>query len=349
MTSFHVPYLSGNEIKYIQQLIDTGTHFSGDGVFTMKCKKFLEELTKSRVLLTPSCTHALEMAAILIDVQPGDEIIMSPYTFPSTANAFELRGAKVVYCDIREDNLNIDERLIQRHLTTKTKAIVAMHYAGVGCDMETICAIAKEHHLFVIEDAAQCIDAYQNKKHLGTFGDIGCISFHETKNIHCGEGGAILINNEQLLERAEIIREKGTNRSKFLRGEISFYQKVDIGSSYLLSELNAAFLWAQLQDLKKVTQDRLRNWNLYFNFFHSAGIENISFSQGKVGHNAHIFWVISRKENLKSKDAFLGHYQLLEQSKNWTVAHATKNLMRLSLETQNVEIVIKELKMKFGE
>jgi len=346
MIPFHVPYLSGNESKYIQQLIESGDHFSGDGVFTKQCTDFLQKFTETDVLLTTSCTHALEMAAILIDVQPGDEIIMSPFTFSSTANAFELRGAKIIYCDIRKDNLNLDENLIEACITSKTKAIVPMHYGGVGCNMKAICAIAKAHDLFVIEDAAQCIDAYQNNKHLGTFGDIGCISFHETKNIHCGEGGAILINNKELLERAEIIREKGTNRSKFLRGEIPYYTKVDIGSSYLMSELNAAFLWAQLQDVKKVSTARLKNWQRYFDFFNSANIENVKFSSQSEGHNGHIFWVIGKSENLESKDAFLAHYQLLKQQ-DWIVSNLTKNLNRLSLETQNVDLVLKELSAKF--
>ncbi|MBL4704497.1 MAG: dTDP-4-amino-4,6-dideoxygalactose transaminase [Flavobacteriales bacterium] len=344
MTRFHVPYQSGNESKYIQQLIETGTHFSGDGVFTEKCTKLLETLTKSKVLLTTSCTHALEMAAILIDVQAGDEIIMSPFTFSSTANAFELRGGKIVYCEIRSDNLNIDERLIEDCITPKTKAIVPMHYGGVGCNMNAICEIAKKHNLFVIEDAAQCIDAYQNQQHLGTFGDIGCISFHETKNIHCGEGGAILVNNEALRERAEIIREKGTNRSQFLRGEIPFYQKVDIGSSYLMSELNAAFLWGQLQDLEKVTTARLQSWNRYYDFFKTTNFPELKFAQGSKGHNGHIFWVISKNRNTNASHAFLGHYQLLENSDQWKVANSTTQLMRLSLEPENVNTVLVDLK-----
>ncbi|MFT7611315.1 MAG: dTDP-4-amino-4,6-dideoxygalactose transaminase [Parvicellaceae bacterium] len=346
MIPFHVPYLSGNESKYIQQLIESGDHFSGDGVFTKRCTEFLEEFTGTDVLLTTSCTHALEMAAILINVQAGDEIIMSPYTFSSTANAFELRGAKIVYCDIRQDNLNLDENLIEACITSKTKAIVPMHYAGVACDMKRISEIAKANGLFVIEDAAQCIDAYLEDQHLGTFGDIGCISFHETKNIHCGEGGAILINNKDLLERAEIIREKGTNRSKFLRGEIPYYTKVDIGSSYLMSELNAAFLWAQLQDVKKVTELRLRNWNRYFSFFSGARIEDVKFSLGSTGHNAHIFWVIGKKENLQSKNAFLAHYQLLK-NRDWEVANKTIDLNRLSLEEQNVDLLLQELNSIF--
>jgi dTDP-4-amino-4,6-dideoxygalactose transaminase len=348
MIPFHVPYLSGNESKYIQQLIESGEHFSGDGVFTKRCTEFLEEFTGTDVLLTTSCTHALEMAAILINVQAGDEIIMSPYTFSSTANAFELRGAKIVYCDIRKDNLNLDENLIEACITSKTKAIVPMHYAGVACDMKRISEIAKANGLFVIEDAAQCIDAYLEDQHLGTFGDIGCISFHETKNIHCGEGGAILINNKDLLERAEIIREKGTNRSKFLRGEIPFYTKVDIGSSYLMSELNAAFLWAQLQDVKKVTETRLGNWQLYSDYFSQVQIDDLRFSRAEPGHNAHVFWVIGKNYNIENKHAFLAHYQLLDQSKSWSKADQTRHLMRLSLDRENVQMVLEELKNKFG-
>lgn len=349
MIPFHVPYLSGNESKYIQKLIESGDHFSGDGVFTKLCTEFLQDFTGTDVLLTTSCTHALEMAAILIDVQQGDEIIMSPFTFSSTANAFELRGAKIIYCDIRKDNLNLDENLIEACITARTKAIVPMHYAGVGCNMARICEIAKAHHLFVIEDAAQCIDAYQNGQHLGTFGDLGCISFHETKNIHCGEGGAILINNKDLLARAEIIRDKGTNRSKFLRGEIPYYTKVDIGSSYLMSELNAAFLWAQVQDVKKITQDKLESWQRYADYFCNANLPDVRFSSAEPGHNAHIFWVIGKDYQIKNTEAFLGHYQLLNNSDQIQQAKSTVNLMRLSLNREHVELVLSELKTKFGE
>lgn len=337
MIPFHLPYLSGNESKYIQQLIDAGIHFSGDGEFTALCTGFLEELTHTKAMLTTSCTHALEMAAILIDVKPGDEIIMSPFTFASTANAFELRGAKIVYCDIHAHNLNIDETLIEELITDKTKAIVPMHYAGVGCNMKAISEIARNHGLFIIEDAAQCIDAYQDGRHLGTFGDIGCLSFHETKNIHCGEGGAILINNKELIDRAEIIREKGTNKSQFLRGQIPFYSKVDIGSSYLISELNAAFLWAQLQDLKQVTRARIKLWNQYFDFFQSNTIDVAEFAKGDEGHNAHIFWVIANDLNLSEDVKNPGHYQLLSSSGRYPVAASCVNLKRLSLTEKGVE------------
>jgi len=339
MIPFHIPYLSGNESKYIQQLIEAGEHFSGDGAFGKKCTDFLEKLTKTTVFLTPSCTSALEMAAILLDVKSGDEVIMSPFTFSSTANAFELRGAKVVYCDIRPDTLNIDEKLIEGLITERTKVIVPMHYGGVGCNMSAIMAIAEAHDLFVVEDAAQCIDAYQNGKHLGSIGDIGCISFHETKNIHCGEGGAILINNERLIERAEVIREKGTNRSKFLRGEIPYYKKVDLGSSYLMSEINAAFLWAQLQDLEKVTGSKLQTWDKYFDFF-NLEFPEMHFTHGADGHNGHIFWVMNNHQFSLDANLSVSHYQLLEDNHDRFNATETKNLIRLSMETANVQKVI---------
>lgn len=338
MTPFHIPYLSGNESKYIQEVIDNGTHFSGDGLFGKRCTEFLENLTKTKALLTPSCTAALEMAALLLDVQPGDEVIMSPFTFSSTANAFELRGAKVVYCDIRPDTLNIDETLIQGLITDRTKVIVPMHYGGVGCNMSMILEIARSNGLFVVEDAAQCINSFQDGKHLGSIGDIGCISFHETKNIHCGEGGAILINNRDLLERAEVIREKGTNRSKFLRGEIPFYKKIDVGSSYLMSEINAAFLWAQLQQLNEATDQRLRVWNNYLEFFTNEFSE-MEFSTGCVGHNGHIFWVIDNGLSHEKMHYALGHYQLLSNCDPNSVAYKTKNICRLSLESKNQMLV----------
>ncbi len=339
MIPFHVPYLSGNESKYIQQLLDAGEHFSGDGPFTQLCSDFIDTLTGSKSFLTTSCTHALEMAAILIGLEPGDEVIMSPFTFSSTANAFELRGAKIVFCDIRATDLNIDEQKIEALITSRTKAIVPMHYGGVGCDMQTINSIASKHDLYVVEDAAQCINSFHEGKHLGTFGDIGCISFHETKNIHCGEGGAILINNPELLERAEIVREKGTNRSKFLRGEIPFYEKVDIGSSYLLSELNAAFLWAQLQDLDKATSLRLKVWNEWYRYFSSLDYEGLRFSTNPEGHNGHIFWLIGNEHLIPEGVGALSHYRLLSQKPGLENALLGDNLKRISLNTEVLSIL----------
>jgi dTDP-4-amino-4,6-dideoxygalactose transaminase len=230
---FNKPYLTGNEFKYIEDAI-SNMHISGDGKYTKLCNSLMEEKFSARkVLLTTSCTHALEMAAILLDIKEGDEVIMPSFTFVSTANAFILRGAKPVFVDIRPDTKNMDENLIEEKITNKTKAIVPVHYAGVSCEMDKIMEIAKKHNLFVVEDAAQGVNAKYKGKYLGTIGDLGCYSFHETKNVICGEGGALVINNEKFIERAEIIREKGTNRSKFFRGEVDKYTWVDIGSSYL--------------------------------------------------------------------------------------------------------------------
>lgn len=294
MISFNVPPVVGNEMKYIKEAIEN-RKICGDGVFTKKCSAWLEKTTgTAKALLTTSCTHATELAAILADIQPGDEVIMPSYTFVSTADAFVLRGAKVVFVDIRPDTMNIDEKLIEDAVTEKTKAIVPVHYAGVSCEMDTICDIAKRHNLYVIEDAAQGVMATYKGKALGTIGDYGCYSFHETKNYSMGEGGALLIKEEKNIERAEIIREKGTNRSKFFRGQVDKYTWMDVGSSYLPSELNAAYLWAQLELADKVFEDRMKTWNIYY-----QGLEKLQ-EQGKIelptipeecGHNAHMFYI----------------------------------------------------------
>ena len=294
MINFNVPPVAGKELIYLEEAIRS-KKICGDGAFTKRCSKWLEEQTGSeRVLLTTSCTHATELAAILADIKPGDEGIMPSYTFVSTADAFVLRGAKAVFVDIRPDTMNIDETLIEDAITEKTRAIVPVHYAGVSCEMDTICEIAKRHNLYVIEDAAQGVMATYKGRPLGTIGDYGCYSFHETKNLSMGEGGALLIKDKENVLRAEIVREKGTNRSQFFRGEIDKYTWMDAGSSYLPSELNAAYLWAQLEDAQKIYDDRMRSWNLYYEqlkpLADEGRIELPVIPEGCV-HNAHMFYI----------------------------------------------------------
>ncbi|WP_274309202.1 dTDP-4-amino-4,6-dideoxygalactose transaminase [Solibacillus daqui] len=291
MIPFNKPPITGQELEYIKDVIESG-HLCGDGKYTKFCHEWLEENTGTKkALLTTSCTHALEMAALLLDIQPGDEVIMPSYTFVSTANAFVLRGAKIVFVDIRPDTMNIDEKLVEAAVTEKTKVIVPVHYAGVGCEMDTIMEIAQRHNLFVVEDAAQGLMAKYKGKMLGTIGHLGTYSFHETKNFVSGEGGALLINDERFIERAEIIREKGTNRSQFFRGQVDKYTWQDIGSSYLPSELNAAYLYAQLLQIKQLHQNRLNKWNTYNNGLKS--IRNIELPQipEECKHNGHIFYI----------------------------------------------------------
>lgn len=294
MIDFNVPPVVGTELKYIEQAIQN-RKICGDGVFTKKCSYWLEETMKvPKVLLTTSCTHATEMAAILTNIEPGDEVIMPSYTFVSTADAFVLRGAKVVFVDIRPETMNIDERLIEEAITSKTKAIVPVHYAGVSCKMDTIMELAKKYDLYVIEDAAQGIMSTYQGKPLGSIGDYGCFSFHETKNYSMGEGGALIIQDEKNIERAEIIREKGTNRSKFFRGQIDKYTWVDAGSSYLPSELNAAYLWAQLECADKIFSDRMKTWNLYNEAFQELREKErieLPHIPEECGHNAHMFYI----------------------------------------------------------
>ena len=297
MISFNVPPVAGKELIYLEEAIRS-KKICGDGAFTKRCSRWLEEQTGSeRVLLTTSCTHATELAAILTDIKPGDEVIMPSYTFVSTADAFVLRGAKAVFVDIRPDTMNIDETLIEDAITEKTRAIVPVHYAGVSCEMDTICDIAKRHNLYVIEDAAQGVMATYKSRPLGTIGDYGCYSFHETKNLSMGEGGALLIKDKANILRAEIVREKGTNRSQFFRGEIDKYTWMDAGSSYLPSELNAAYLWAQLEDAQKIYDDRMRSWNLYYEqlkpLAEEGRIELPVIPEGCV-HNAHMFYIKTR-------------------------------------------------------
>ncbi len=294
MISFNVPPVTGKELTYIEQAI-ANKKISGDGPFTKKCNQWLEETTgTAKALLTTSCTHATEMAALLCDIQPGDEVIMPSYTFVSTADAFVLRGAKAVFVDIRPDTMNIDERLIENAVTEKTKAIVPVHYAGVSCKMDEINAIAKRHNLFVVEDAAQAICSTYKGQPCGTLGDFGCYSFHETKNLSMGEGGAILIRDPKYAEKAEIIREKGTNRSKFFRGEIDKYTWVEAGSSYLPSELNAAYLWAQMEIADQVMADRMNSWNIYYEELkdlEERGIVELPHIPEDCVHNAHMFYL----------------------------------------------------------
>ena len=291
---FNIPPHLGAEENYIKQAIES-RKISGDGDFTKKCNSKLEEMTGTKkALITTSGTAALEIAAILADIKAGDEVIMPSYTFVSTANAFVLRGAKIVFVDIRPDTMNIDEKLIEQAITDKTKAIVPVHYAGVACEMDTICDIAKRHNLLVIEDAAQGVNAYYKGRALGSIGDFGCFSFHETKNYSSGEGGAILINNRDYVERAEIIREKGTNRSKFFRGQVDKYTWVDVGSSYLQSELNCAYLYAQLEDPAVINNDRLKSWNLYNELLKplsDKGKLELPFIPEGCAHNAHMYYI----------------------------------------------------------
>lgn len=294
MISFNIPPYIGTEEKYIAQAIQS-KKISGDGEFTKKCSARLEELTQSeKVLLTTSGTSALEMAALLSNIKEGDEVIMPSYTFVSTANAFVLRGAKIVFVDIRPDTMNIDESLIESAVTEKTKAIVVVHYGGVACEMDTVLDIARRHNLLVIEDAAQGVMSYYKGRALGSIGDFGCFSFHETKNYSMGEGGAILINNKNDIDRAEIIREKGTNRTKFFRGEIDKYTWVDVGSSYLQSELNCAYLYAQIEAPSIINNNRLQSWNAYYELLkplEDRGCIDLPFVPQECTHNAHMFYI----------------------------------------------------------
>ena len=297
MINFNVPPFTGKEMAYIKEAIDN-QKICGDGQFTKKCNEWIENRTgTAKCLLTTSCTHATEMVALLADIKPSDEVIMPSYTFVSTADAFVLRGATVVFVDIRPDTMNIDETKIEAAITDKTKAIVPVHYAGVSCEMDTIMDIAKRHNLIVIEDAAQGVMSSYKGKALGTIGDYGCFSFHETKNYSMGEGGALLIQDPEKIEEAEIIREKGTNRSKFFRGQIDKYTWVNYGSSYLPSDMNAAYLYAQLEMADEINDARLHVWNRYY-----EGLKELA-DAGKIElpvvpedcvHNAHMFYIKAR-------------------------------------------------------
>lgn len=303
--------MTGRELEYISQAIESGK-IGGDGAFTGLCNAWLKEQTNcTRALLTHSCTAALEMAALLCDIKPGDEVIMPSFTFVSTANAFVLRGGVPVFVDVRPDTLNLDESLIEAAITPRTKAIVPVHYAGVGCEMDAIMSIADRHGLFVIEDAAQGLMASYKGRALGSIGHLGCLSFHETKNIVSGEGGALLINDPRFEKRAEIIREKGTNRSQFLRGEIDKYTWTDVGSSYLPSDLIAAFLWAQLEEAEANTKGRLSLWNRYQLSLADVAIGGavcLPNPPAVCAHNAHIYFMLL--PNLDTRTAFIDRLTL---------------------------------------
>ncbi|TKI69905.1 dTDP-4-amino-4,6-dideoxygalactose transaminase [Sulfurimonas crateris] len=309
MIPFNKPPFTGNEEKYILESMKS-SKISGDGEFTKKCHKWFEEkLDCNKALLTTSCTHALEMAAILLDIQEGDEVIMPSYTFVSTANAFVLRGAKIVFVDIRPDTMNIDETKIEQAITDKTKAIVPVHYAGVACEMEAIMELANRYKLFVVEDAAQGMMSSYKGKALGTIGHLGAFSFHETKNYtSAGEGGLLIINDEKFIQRAEIIREKGTNRSLFFRGMVDKYSWVDLGSSYLMNDVSAAYLWGNLEKADEINQDRLNSWQKYYDglkSLQSKGFLELPIIPNGCIQNAHMFYI--KVKDLDERTALLEH------------------------------------------
>lgn len=331
-------HLTGNELGYIAEALQTQT--SGNGPFTRKCHDFFrEKYGFKKALLTPSCTAALEMAAILLDIRPGDEVIVPSFTFVSSANAFALRGAKLVFADSLPDHPNVDPDSVERRISPRTRAIVVVHYAGVAVDMDRIMALAEEYNLYVVEDAAQAIDAYYKGRPLGGIGHFGCFSFHDTKNIVCGEGGMLVINDEKFLQRAEIVWEKGTNRSAFMRGEVDKYGWVDIGSSFLISEVTAAFLYAQLEELGSIQSCRMEKWNYYLNQLASIpsdhGVALPGVPAFAAAHNAHIFYLIctaAEQRNMLSSSlkkigvqAFF-HYPPLHLSHYYLQSHQPQSL-----------------------
>jgi dTDP-4-amino-4,6-dideoxygalactose transaminase len=335
---FNKPYLTGKETEYIEEAVKSGK-ISGNGMFTQKCHEFLQKRYGfKKCLLTTSCTDALEMAAILCDIQPGDEVIVPSFTFVSTANAFVLRGAKIVFADSRPDHPDIDESKIEELVTPRTKVIVPVHYAGVACDMDKIMDIAKRHNIFVVEDAAQAIDSYYKGRPLGGIGHFGCFSFHETKNIQCGEGGMLIINDERFFCRAEIIWEKGTNRAEFFRGEVNKYGWVDIGSSFLPSELTAAFLYAQLENIDNIQNRRKEIWKCYsegLQILENKGIIRILQIPDYATNNGHMFYMFCnsliertglidalRKSNILS----VFHYLPLHKSSYFLKKHDGRKL-----------------------
>ena len=319
MINFNVPPYTGKEMEYIKKAVEN-QKICGDGEFTKKCNAWIEEKTgTTKCLLTTSCTHATELAALLADIKEGDEVIMPAYTFVSTADAFVLRGATAVFVDIKPETMNIDENLIEAAITEKTRAIVPVHYAGVACEMDKIMEIAKRHNLVVIEDAAQGIMSTYKGKPLGTIGDFGCFSFHETKNYSMGEGGALLIRNEKDIEEAEIIREKGTNRSKFFRGQIDKYTWVNYGSSYLPSDMNAAYLYAQLELADEINESRLACWNQYdagLKGLAEAGKIEVPFIPEGCVHNAHMFYI--KAKDLEERSRLI---EFLQKNDIWAVFH----------------------------
>ena len=366
---FNRPYLTGKETHYIYEAVNTGK-ISGNGTFTKRCQKFFEtNFGFKKTLLTTSCTDALEMAAILTDIQPGDEVILPSYTFVSTANAFVLRGAKLVFADSNADEPNLNADKIEALITEKTKVIVPVHYAGVSCDMDKIMEVANKHNLFVVEDAAQAVDSYYKGKALGSIGHLSAFSFHETKNIISGEGGMLAINDERFVERAEIIWEKGTNRSAFFRGEVDKYGWVDVGSSFLPSEVVSAFLYAQVENMEDIQSRRKKIWSMYHEGLKS--VDGVKFDLPNIPeygtNNAHMFYLVCknaeiRKElltKLKSKGIYaVFHYLSLHKSPFYTDKHDgrelpnsdrfTENLVRLplfyDLKDEEVEFIIEEIK-----
>ena len=319
MINFNVPPFTGREMEYIKQTVEN-QKICGDGPFTKKCNEWIEQHTGTKkCLLTTSCTHATELTALLADIKEGDEVIMPSYTFVSTADAFVLRGAKVVFVDIRPDTMNIDEKLIEDAITERTKAIVPVHYAGVACEMDTIMAIAKRHNLLVIEDAAQGIMASYKGKALGAIGDMGCFSFHEIKNLSMGEGGALLLKDEKYIEDAEIFREKGTDRSKFFRGQVDKYRWMNYGSSYLPSDMNAAYLWAQLEMADEITNARLARWNQYNELLQplkERGILELPFIPEGCVHNGHMYY--AKAKDVQERTALI---DFLKENGIWSVFH----------------------------
>ncbi len=350
---FNKPYLTGKETEYIEDAVKSGK-ISGNGKYTKLCQTFFEQnFGFKKCLLTTSCTDALEMAAILINIKDGDEVIMPSYTFVSTSNAFVLRGAKIVFADSRKDHPNMDENLIEALITPKTKAIVIVHYAGVACNMDVIMDIAKKYNLFVVEDAAQAIDSYFTgkdgiKKALGSIGHLAAFSFHETKNIISGEGGMLVINDEQFIDRAEIIWEKGTNRSSFFRGEVDKYGWVDIGSSFLPSEIIAAFLWAQLENIEKIQSKRKQHWENYFNTLSGWAVKNnikLPILPEYSSNNGHMFYLICESldqrneiiEKLKRNDIMaVFHYLSLHKSPFYTDKHDGRHLLETDFFTDKL-------------
>jgi len=305
---FNKPLILGNEKDNLAKVFEYDK-FSGDGTFSTLCSELLEKYTKSsKAIMTSSCTDALEMAALLCDLEPGDEVIMPSYTFVTTASAFALRGVKIVWCDIRKDTKNIDETKIEALITSRTRAIVVVHYAGVACDMDKISKICKNYKLYLIEDAAQAIGCTYKGKKLGQFGDLATLSFHETKNIQCGEGGALLVNNLTMVERAQIIRDKGTNRIHFMEGKVDKYTWVDIGSSYMMSELQAAFLSSQLQNVEKVNAIRMASWNYYYKLLSEfLDPESLPIIPKNCTHNAHMFYILLG--SIKERIALINYLQ----------------------------------------
>lgn len=376
MINFNVPPFTGKEMEYMKEAV-TNQKICGDGSFTKKCNEWIENKTEAgRCMLTTSCTHALELSALIVDIKPGDEVIMPAYTFVSTADAFVLRGAKIVFVDIRPDTMNIDETKIEAAITEKTRAIAPVHYAGVACEMDAILAIAKKHHLYVVEDAAQGLMSTYKGQALGTIGDFGAFSFHETKNYSMGEGGAILLRDEKYCELAEIMREKGTNRSKFFRGQIDKYTWVEFGSSYLPSDLNAAYLWAQLELAEEINDNRLISWNHYY-----KGLTDLA-EKGHIAlpvipkdcvHNAHMFYI--KTKDIKERSQLI---KFLKKNEIMAVFHyiplhtapagikygrfhgedkyttkESERLLRLpmyyNLEPEKVEYIIGKIKEFYGE